>query len=139
MKPILFPYRKEKSPSGTIYRPVAKIKLFGPNTIQLEQSFYIDSGADCSLIPFGVGEILGLKTKGRAQRIGGIGGFIEIFHSRVKMSIGNFQFYCLLAWAQTERVPCLLGREDVFDHFNVLFNQKQKRVAFYPLGKFMNP
>lgn len=55
------------------------------------------------------------------------------------MEIGSLQFYCLVAWAQTEKVSSLLDRQDVFDHFNILFNQKRRAVVFYPLGNFLVP
>jgi len=133
LKPILFPYRKEKIPSGIIYRPVAKVKLFGPKSGPVVELFYVDSGADCTLIPLQLGQLLGLQAMGKARKIGGIGGSIETFQNRLTIEIGGWQFSCLLAWAQTDKVPNLLGRQDVFDHFDILFSQRRCQVTFNPV------
>jgi hypothetical protein len=40
------------------------------------------------------------------------------------------EFDCTVAWAQIERVPFLLGRQDVFEHFDITFRQKNKKTVF---------
>lgn len=59
---IEFPYRKEPSSrEGYIYRPVAKVILKGAHGREIIDYFYIDSGADYTLIPYKLGQFLELK------------------------------------------------------------------------------
>ena len=46
------------------------------------------------------------------------------------MRIEVNRFDCTIAWAQIERVPFLLGREDVFEHFDITFQQRKKKTTF---------
>ncbi len=54
--------RKEKSKHfGTLVRPVVEVKLHG--AVSVNEVFYVDSGADVSIIPRSVGELLELELK----------------------------------------------------------------------------
>ena len=54
---VSFPYVREKSCMfGIISRPIAKVIL----EQKYPQGMYVDSGADISLIPLSVGELIGL-------------------------------------------------------------------------------
>jgi len=81
----------------------------------------VDSGADYTLIPY---------RMGRIREMGGIGGVIAVRFAPVPMRIEAYQFDCTIAWAQIELIPLLLGREDVFDHFDVTFQQRSKKTIF---------
>jgi len=95
------------------------------------QYFYIDSGADYTLIPYRMGRFLGLeRTASEIKEIGGIGGVIAVRFAVVPMRIEGHQFDCTIAWAQIERVPLLLGRESVFDYFDITFQQRKKKTIF---------
>ncbi len=48
----------------------------------------------------------------------------------MSMKIDDHKFECKIAWAQIERVPFLLGREDVFENFNITFRQRDKKTTF---------
>jgi ABC-type uncharacterized transport system permease subunit len=53
---VEFPHRKEKSSTlGVIFRPVAKVILED----EFDQWLYVDSGADVSLIPLSLGDLIG--------------------------------------------------------------------------------
>lgn len=62
MASITFPYREEQSKIfGRIYRPVARVKFkFGGERIP--EWMYVDSGADITLIPRSVGDLLGFEV-----------------------------------------------------------------------------
>lgn len=129
---IEFSYRKEKLKTGEIiYRPVAKIYLFNDENEWIAEYFYVDSGADYTLIPYRMGRFLGFEQLAHeVKEIGGIGGVIGVKFLKIPIKIDNFQFDCTIAWAQIERVPLLLGRKDVFDNFDIIFQQRDLKTIF---------
>lgn len=48
------------------------------------------------------------------------------------MRIGPYQIECRVAWAIGSQVKSILGRLDVFDHFNIDFRQSERRTIFEP-------
>ena len=133
---VEFPYRPEPAPGGRIiHRPVAKAVLYGPNGRTVTQLFYVDSGADHTLLSYRLGKHLGLdQPGGDVHEIHGINGAVGVISTRMDMELAGVRFTAQIAWAQLEEVPCLLGRTDVFDRFDILFQQARKVIVFQPLG-----
>ena len=129
---IEFDYRKERLRNDQIiFRPVAKVYLLKTGNEWIAEYFYIDSGADYSLIPYRMGRFLGLERNAlEIKEIGGVGGVIAVRFANLPMRIGEHQFDCTIAWAQIENVPFLLGRKDVFDYFDINFKQREKKSIF---------
>ena len=129
---IEFDYRPERSRAReVIFRPLAKVYLLRSENEWVAEYFYIDSGADYTLIPYRMGRFLGLeRIATEVKEIGGIGGVIAIRLAVIPMKIEKHEFDCTIAWAQIERVPLLLGRGNVFDHFNIPFQQRNKKTTF---------
>ena len=129
---IEFDYRQERLRTGEIiFRPVAKVYLLRFENEWIAEYFYVDSGADYTLIPYRMGRFLGLeRIASEVKEIGGIGGFIGIRFAVVPTKIENHQFDCTIAWAQIEHVPFLLGRENVFERFDITFQQRNKKTLF---------
>lgn len=125
-----FDYRQERLSTGDIiFRPIAKVYLLRSEKEWIAEYFYIDSGADYTLLPYRLGRFLGLdKVASEIREVGGIGGVIAVRFATVPMRIGNYQFDCPIAWAQIEHVPFLLGREGVFDRFDITFRQRNKKT-----------
>ena len=48
------------------------------------------------------------------------------------MEIGGVRFHSVVMWALSDDLPNLLGREDVFDRFNIEFRQHERKVLFHP-------
>ena len=122
---------------GVVYRPHGRAKLIhreGSSNVErtVEETFLIDSGADITVIPHRTGIELRLPSveKEELQPLGGISGSILVAYRQVEMEIGGHRFSCTIAWAQTDSVPFILGRFDVFDEFNVELRQKE-RVTFF--------
>ncbi len=71
-----FDYREERLRTGEIiFRPVAKAYLLRPENEWIAEYFYVDSGADYTMIPYQMGQFLGLEKKATTVRdVGGIGG-----------------------------------------------------------------
>ena len=122
---------------GVVYRPHGRAKLIhkeGSSHVErvIEETFLIDSGADITLIPHRAGVALRLPSAKdeELQPLGGIAGSILVAYRQMEVEIGNYRFSCRIAWAQTDSVPFILGRFDVFDEFIVELRQKE-RVTFF--------
>ncbi len=132
---ITFKYRKEKGRLGQeVKRPVALIEFQDTKGSWIPKDFYIDSGADITLIPRSVGDLLGfeLKPDENIEEIGGIAGKLPTVRRQVKMKIGQKDLKAEIAWALTEEVSLLLGRKDVFDSFYITFKQDKGLITFEP-------
>ena len=134
---IEFDYRQERLRTGEIiYRPVAKASLLRPGGEWITEYFYIDSGADYTLVPYRMGQFLDLNgIASEVKEIGGIGGVIGVRLAAIPMKIGGHPFDCTVAWAQIERVPFLLGRKDVFESFDITFRESARKVVFVWQGQ----
>ena len=131
MKKISFPYKKEVSTIfGYIYRPVVEIHLKTKETQGFRVSTYADSGADITIFPKSVSNILGLKLQdGRESTVTGVGGQeVKIFIHTITVRIGDEELEIRAGFTEREDVPYLLGRTDILTHFNILF--EKDRVVF---------
>ena len=133
---IVFRYKEEFGRNGeVIKRPVADVFLKGKNGNWIEFPPYIDSGADITLIPLSLGKLIGLKlNKSKIDRIGGIRGSVPISYHKINLKIGGFIIMGKIGWARIENVPPLLGRENIFDFFNVAFKQNKGIIVFDKSG-----
>lgn len=108
--------------------------LFKNNEVVMNATVIVDSGADFSLISLKVGQDLGYSLADKeeisvGQAIGG--GKVEYVLRRLEMTIDGYSFVAPVAWLQnpTEDV-ILLGREVVFDKFNIEFRQADEEIIF---------
>ncbi|MEW5759129.1 MAG: hypothetical protein AB1755_06690 [Candidatus Omnitrophota bacterium] len=116
------------------YRPNAIIKLTNGNH-SVTSNMIVDSGADISIIPKSEGDLLGFRIEEgeEVKDISGIGGQIPILYRTVDMFIGAENMKIKVAWALVDDLPPILGREDIFDNFNIEFRQKDKKIIFHKL------
>ncbi len=92
---------------------------------------YVDSGADFTMLPYRLGLYLGLRASAKSpEKIQGITGSVPVRQARLTMKLGSHRFPVHVAWAQEEGVPLLLGRTDVFDRFQIVFDQPAGWVSF---------
>ena len=114
-----------------------KWKPFIPVTLissmaTLKRYLLVDSGADITLIPKEEGKEIGfaLKEGEDIKSIGGVGSSLPVVYRELKLQIGVYEFNAPVAWALEEDVPFLLGREVVFDKFDIEFKQAERKVIF---------
>lgn len=128
---VEFSFKKENSRIfGLIPRPVARIILINGNE-QVPEMVYVDSGADVTLIPKSVGELLNFKigADDKIEEIKGIGERgIPVVIKKVKIKIGEKLIDARIAWSLVEEVPLLLGRVDIFKLFDITFERERKTV-----------
>lgn len=128
---VEFDYREESSDGKVVLRPVADVVIH-LGELKVEVPMYIDSGADITLVPFRFGKALGFKQHEdeSIKHMHGIGGSAPYLTREVKLQLGKEIFDVKIAWALIEEVPALLGRQDVFDRYEVTFKQKSKKIIF---------
>lgn len=113
--------------------PDYHVKLKHKN-IEITTTMLVDSGAEVSLISLKVGQDLGLtladaESKLIAETIGGV---VEYVTRDVEITIDEHSFIAPVAWLQsnTGGEQLLLGREVVFDKFNIEFRQADEQIIF---------
>ncbi len=93
----------------------------------------VDSGADFCLMPKQLGINLGYKVGNEEvmSKAEGVGGEVDYVLRRVELSIDSHTLTVPIAWLQTDdAVECLLGREVVFDNFDIEFKQRDRQIIF---------
>jgi hypothetical protein len=94
----------------------------------------VDSGAEVTLISRELGNLLGFSiSSGEPISTGnGVGGEIEYVNRLVDLTIDEHTFQAPVAWLLTKvtNAPLLLGREVVFDMFDIKFIQAEERIEF---------
>jgi hypothetical protein len=79
-----------------------------------------------------MGKLLGfeISPEESLREIGGISSTIPVVSRNLRIKIGEKELEIEAAWALSEEVPPLLGRKDVFDAFEVIFNQQKETISF---------
>lgn len=120
---VIYKYHKQNG-----YKYPAVEVLFKNNT-SLKYVFILDSGADITIVPKSVGEILGFK-KTKLHYLGGVGGRIGYYVNKANIKLAGKSFNIDVAWSTSDEVPLLLGRKDVFNKFKICFIEKKSQVIF---------
>jgi hypothetical protein len=97
----------------------------------------VDSGADFSLISKELGSKLGyVKSPGETlSQAEGVGGSVNYLLRDVEIEIDSHLIVAPVAWLQAaEYEEVILGREVVFDCFDIEFKQAEETIVF----KFRN-
>ena len=104
------------------------------NDIQLEERMLIDSGADISVISKQTGLDLGLTIQAEdyQQSAEGVGGGTIIYLTKViQIIIDNHTLSIPVAWLLEDEVEeMIIGREIVFDIFDIEFKQADEEIIF---------
>jgi hypothetical protein len=93
----------------------------------------VDSGSDISLITLYLGKDLGYSlSPGEVLSHGeGVGGSVQYVLREIQMQIDDHIFSAPVAWLQNEHCEeILLGREVVFDLFDIEFKQAEEKIIF---------
>ncbi|MBU0489641.1 MAG: retropepsin-like domain-containing protein [Bacteroidetes bacterium] len=96
-------------------------------------SMLVDSGADCSLIPKSIGETLGLHLADAEtiQLAKCVGGTVRYVLRNIEFFIDEQPFTAPVAWVQDEEcTDVILGREVIFDLFDIEFKQADEVILF---------
>ncbi|HEX9735248.1 MAG TPA: aspartyl protease family protein [Thermoanaerobaculia bacterium] len=120
---------------GLIYEPTIPVAIEGPRG-SADVFMIIDSGADISLIPFSVGEYIGLDLDITQRRdVRGIGeSSVAYILSDVRLRIGDIVLTARIAWSLTDDVPLILGRLDVFRELVIEFREFEDKIVIERAG-----
>ena len=101
---------------------------------ELDATMVVDPGADFSVISLKAGQDLGYALADAESTLLAetIGGRVEYVLRNVEMTIDEQSFIAPVAWLQsnTGGEQLFLGREVVFDKFNIEFRQADEQIIF---------
>ncbi len=103
------------------------------STISETLTMLVDSGADITVIPKWTGDDLGLQLAEDEyiEKAEGINGTIDYVIRNLTFDLDGHVFKAPVGWIQTEGVEdILMGREVIFDLFDVEFKQKDELILF---------
>ena len=133
---IEFPFEKRYSERlGQILKPIIPVSIIGPKR-SVNLFMLVDSGADISLLPYSVGETIGLELDiANRSEIHGIGeGSVPYILSHSGLIIGDIEISIRIGWALIEEVPFILGRLDLFQNFSIEFREFENRIILKQNG-----
>lgn len=115
------------------WQPNYSVKL-RHNEIVIYATMLVDSGAEVSLISLKLGQDLGYALADAESTLLAetISGTVEYVLRNVETTIDERTFIAPVAWLQTptDSEQLLLGREVVFDKFNIEFRQAEEQIIF---------
>lgn len=104
------------------------------NDLEVNATMLVDSGAEVSLISLKLGQDLGYNLADSESLLVAetIGGKVEYVLRNIEMIINEHRLIVPTAWLQTpiETEQLLLGREVIFDKFNIEFRQAEEQIIF---------
>jgi hypothetical protein len=131
VEPIKFYPVRFRTVKASNWQPKYLVTLSYTHTRQLKM--LVDSGADFCLMPKQLGIDLGYEV-GREEvmsKAEGVCGEVDYVLRRVEISIDGQILTAPIAWLQTDdAVECLLGREMIFDKFDIEFKQRDRQIIF---------
>ena len=135
MKKLTFPYtEKEHRIFGKITRPVVTLAFFSERFgkwLEVGQ-ILADTGADISVIPLPLGQILVSDVgSGVPMHVGGVLSSdmqVNAFVHRIKARIGDYSFEMPVAVSLSSVVPPIWGRREALDRFTASFVQGRELV-----------
>jgi len=128
---------KIKSLKKHPWTPLYPIDFF-TNTNKITQDCLIDSGADISAINYKFGLELGLKKDIHDYifKVEGLGGSVDYILKSIDIAINNKQLQIPIAWLQNSPTnDIIIGRETIFDIFNIEFKQNSEEIIFSEVNK----
>lgn len=129
MPTLRFPYRTGHSDLlGRVRRPLLTVSIFSQRFSEwIEiQNLLADTGADLTLLPSHLGEVLLLDIRdAKSGIVRGIvpGRGLRIYLHRLSLRIGSRSFRGTVGVADSSAVPALLGRHQALDHFTAVYSR----------------
>lgn len=138
---LSFKYKSIVRPDGNIIKtPSIPIIISGDSQLRIEVIALLDSGADVSIIPLDVAELLQINLNDEKSKSRGIGGEVEVINTKMSVNIKKgHEDYSFTIPVQVIKgdssIPIILGREGFFDKFHITFDQANERIFLKKIGK----
>ena len=126
-----FPYQFRLAENHRIPYPIVTIFL---ETVRghREFSFIMDTGADNLTLPYYMITLLGVKKQSLIESESqGIGKeLVKTWEGNIPIIFFNRKFNIHCSFTNNDKTPLLLGKEGIFDFFNVTFNNDKQETIF---------
>lgn len=134
---ITFRYVHLRRPDNTLQKaPWIPIFLHDKEGKLIRWYALVDSGADTSVVPKEVADLLGLVETDSEIETGGIGGKTKVKESKLTFTIKDSRethqmtIPVLVLQDPKSKVPLLLGRNGFFEKFHISFKQDEEKIIF---------
>ena len=117
------------------FAPIVPIRLQGKGE-WIEAHAFVDTGASYCLFPADLAETLGLVLEEGeiSEMTVGDGNSLKVYLHQIKVFIAEKEFTATIGFSKGLGVGFyIIGTKDIFDNFNVCFQQKKKYVEFTSL------
>lgn len=142
---LSFNYHRLPNKKGNDQRtPTIPITLKGLAKTPIRVYALIDSGADISVIPKALAEVLDLDLSGKEEISYGIGGEIKVKNSKMSVIIKkpreeyNFEIPVQVVLTG-EEPPIILGRAGFFEKFIITIDEARKKIKIKNNQSILNP
>ncbi|MCR4327490.1 MAG: retropepsin-like domain-containing protein [Nanoarchaeota archaeon] len=131
---LSFNYHQLPNKKGSDIRtPTIPVTLKGKSEAEIRVYALIDSGADISVIPKALAEVLNLDLSGKSESSYGIGGEIKVKTSKMGVTVAKgHEKYNFMVPVQIilggEEPPIILGRRGFFENFIVTLDESTKKI-----------
>ena len=115
------------------WMPLYPVKFYIDDNDFISENALIDSGADISAINFELGLALGFKQESHDYKfqVEGLCGVVDYILKEIQIQIDETVLKIPVAWLQDKNnSDVIIGREVVFDKFNIEFRQAEERIIF---------
>lgn len=117
---------------ANIRTPTIPVTLKGDSSFSMKVLALVDSGADVSVIPKGLAEVLNLDLSKETQISYGISGEVKVKNSNMTITVQkNREKYTFAIPVQVildDSAPIILGRQGFFEKFIITIDEKNKKV-----------
>lgn len=128
---INFPIIYKRTRFGVIPDAIIRVEVLTKFGYQAMQ-FIFDTGADFTMLPHHMAELMGIDLKHCPQGISyGIEGHgVRIFMSPIQVKIGHVDCKVRCLFSEKEDTPYLLGRADILSLFKFTYDFSEKKIKF---------
>ena len=136
---LTYQYREQPGKKGARTKtPSIPVLFKGVSPTRFEVVALVDSGADCSVLPRGLAEILNVDLSGPQQDSFGFGGKIICIQSKVSLLLSQghekVHLEIPILVSPDDNCPPILGRAGFFDVFRVTFDSKNHHLTLKKNG-----
>ena len=128
---IEFPLRFKETPLGSVSDPIIPLDVLTNNGYRRFE-FLLDSGADCTVVPKYMSHLIGINLHSiePQQTYGLRNDPLIVYPATLNLRIRGifFQVRCLIT--DKDDTSLLLGRLDLFPHFNITFDNRRHKIIF---------
>lgn len=139
---IIFRYAHVPRQDGTLRKaPFIPIQITNKFGRSMQVVALLDSGADTTVVPKDLAELLGLKEELTETETGGIGGKVSVKKSKLRFIVnGRRESYSLevpvlVLQDPDADVPLLLGRHSFFEYFHITFKQNEEKIVLKKMDR----